>query len=69
MSLKQRRDHKPLAPNLCDEDCDHEHLCMFCADPIERIEVVGYDRTKSVSQRRTVRGYWRHQRRWHRKPA
>jgi hypothetical protein len=61
MSLKQRRDHKP--------DYSYDaFVCLRCGDPIEYIEVVGYDRSKPVAERRTVRGYWRHVRRWFKKP-
>lgn len=63
MSLKQRRDHKPVwYIDIGD------NVCIECGDPVEYVEVVGHDETKPVAERRTVRGYWRHTRRWQRRP-
>lgn len=63
MSRKQRRDHDPwpmfsTEPNLCGE----------CGEKLLLVRASGYDRTKPVSERLVDRSYWRHRRRWQKKP-
>lgn len=71
MSLRQRRDHKPrplIAFGGYNIPEDGKMDCLECGDLTEIVTVVGYDRTKPVSQRRTERSYVRHVRRWFKKP-
>lgn len=56
MSLKQRRDHKPVPKGDGDDG-----WCVVCGDLIVSV----YDRNLPVASRR----HWRHKRRWHKKPA
>lgn len=64
MSRKQRRDHRVIVG----VDSEGAAACVECGDRIERVYVIGYDRAKPVSERRTENTYWRHVRRWYRRP-
>ena len=59
MSRKQRRDHHPVVG----ETHQGITLCASCGERLRYVEVVSYDRTLPVSQRRVSKGYWRHWRR------
>lgn len=61
MSRKQRRNHDVVVG----ADDDGAAACVECGDPIH--EVVRFDRSKPVAYRRT--SYWRHHRRWSKRPA